>query len=109
MSDTEIGLHLHETDLAPGDELADAVLLIVAPDGVCSFTLTTRVKLCTPLAGVSDALVQESGLVEPIAWAGQVHPPGTTLDTNVVLAGMLSLKVTFVAVDDAAVLETPSV
>ena len=23
MSDTEIGLHLHETDLAPGDELAD--------------------------------------------------------------------------------------
>src|SRR5882724_2346138 len=71
-----------------------AVLEIEAPGRVPEFTLTTRGKLAVAFSA-RVAMVQEIVPVPPTAGivAPQFQPAGGVKETNVVPAGMLSVKV----------------
>jgi len=72
-------------------EAAVAVSVMIVPEAVPAFTLTTTVKVLDE-PGATLGLVQ---LIDPAVV--QVHPAGTGLsDTNVVFAGNASVKVALV-------------
>ena len=81
-------------------ELADAVLVIVAPLATFALTFTTTVKAAPAPAG-SELMPQLT--VPPDPTAGLVHVKGEpvfwTSETNVVPAGSVSVRVAFWASD----------
>jgi hypothetical protein len=79
---------------------AVAVLLIMVPPVVPALTLTTTVKLAvSPLA--TEALVNISVPVPPGATkSARLHPIGRVAETNVVLAGIVSLTLALAAGPD---------
>src|SRR5215471_1872406 len=75
-----------------------AVLEMTVPPAVLPDTATTIVKLAVS-AFATDALVNVSVPVPPTATESvRVHPAGTVVDTNVVFAGIGSLRTAFTAV-----------
>ena len=83
--------------LGSSGELAVAVLVMIVPPGVPALTFTTRVIVTLePLARVGPEQVTApdpptTGVV------GQVQPPVALTETNVVFAGVESLRVGLVA------------
>ena|ERR1700678_3924161 len=72
------------------EEATESVCVIVVPDAVLAFTVTTKVKLAVALAA-SVAMVHLS-----VATV-QVQPAGPVSDTAVVFAGSVSVNVTVLA------------
>lgn len=72
------------------EEATESVCVIVVPDAVLAFTVTTKVKLAVALAA-RVPIVQVSVTVE------QVQPAGPVRDTAVVFVGSGSVKVTVLA------------
>ena len=75
-------------------EVAETVSAICVPVGVAAATVTTTVKVAAPEApGATSGFVQ---VITPPDGAGQVQPadpaPETTMDTNVVFAGIGSIS-----------------
>jgi hypothetical protein len=83
--------------LGSSGELAVAVLEMLVPPGVPTLTFTTRViVMLEPLARVGPE--QVTAPVPPTRGVvGHVQPPVALTETNVVLAGVESLKVGVVA------------
>ena len=77
-------------------ELTESVSLMVVPLGVAIPTWTTSVKVESTFMSF-DGSVQETAPPEPTAGVVHVQAPGDAKETNVVLAGMASLKTTFKA------------
>jgi hypothetical protein len=71
--------------------LTDAVSVMVVPEATAVFTFTTKVKLAL-VPAVRVAMEQVKGETEVHA-----HPAGPLRDTNVVLAGRVSVRTTVVA------------
>jgi hypothetical protein len=77
-------------------EVTVAVLLIAVPAGVPVGTFKTIVKLDEPVAKL--ALVQLMVPVPPDVGVVQDHPAGVVMELNVVLPGVVSVRLTPVAV-----------
>ena len=71
--------------------LTDAVSVMVVPEATAVFTFTTKVKFAVALAA-SVPMEHVKGETEV-----QAHPAGPVSDTNVVLAGRVSVRTTVVA------------
>src|SRR5688572_8102182 len=70
---------------------AVAVLLMIVPPSVPALTLTTTVKVAVS-PPFTDALVNISVPVPPATTASaRLHPAGRVAETNVVLAGIVSV------------------
>src|SRR5438093_13635725 len=77
-------------------ELTVTVLLIAVPAAVPAFTFNTKEKLPDP--GATLGFVQVIVPVPPTTGTvPQVHPAGGVIDWNVVLGGVVSVKLAVVA------------
>jgi hypothetical protein len=86
-------------------ELTVAVSLIAVPAGVPALTFTITGKLAVPVAKLGSVQVMLPAL--PTVGSTQDHPPGIGVsDTNVVFAGVVSVKLTPVAVLGPALVTT---
>jgi hypothetical protein len=74
------------------EEFTVAVSTIEVPAAVPAFTFTFKVKLAVVSARLG--VVQRMGPVAPTAGVRQDQPAGNVIDWNVVLGGVLSVKVT---------------
>jgi hypothetical protein len=77
---------------SPVAEDTVALLLIVPPGAVVAATFTTSVK--TELPTLALAVVHVTVPPEPAAGVVHDQPPGDAIDTNVVPAGNVSLRLT---------------
>src|SRR5580700_8072653 len=76
---------------SPVGLLTDAVSVMVVPEATALLTCTTNVKFAVALAA-RVAMEQVKGATEV-----QAHPAGPPRDTNVVLAGRVSVRTTVLA------------
>ena len=86
------------------DDVTVAVLLIAVPAAVPDGTFRTTVKLDDPAAKL--ALVQLIAPVPPEAGVVQDQPVGTVIELNVVLAGVVSVRLALLAVLGPALVTT---
>src|SRR5215213_4144034 len=81
---------------------AVAVFVMTVPSATAAPTLTTSVN--TALPGARVAFVHEMLPVPPTAGAVHDQPPGDASETNVVIAGTVSLRLTVLALLGPALL-----